>query len=77
MLLVNHSSDLDGLMVLAALRGPYRFVAKRELLRNPVARFFLRRLGTEFVERFDAQGSVAAAQRLSGLAAQGVALRFS
>ena len=74
MLLVNHSSDLDGLMVLAALRGPYRFVAKRELLRNPVARFFLRRLGTEFVERFDAQGSVAAAQRLSGLAAQGLSL---
>ena len=74
MLLVNHSSDLDGLMLLAALRGPYRFVAKNELQRNPLARVFLRRLGAEFVERFDAQGSVAAAQRINALVAQGVSL---
>ncbi|MEW6561391.1 MAG: AMP-binding protein [Pseudomonadota bacterium] len=74
MLLVNHSSDLDGLMLLAALRGPYRFIAKNELLSNPVARVFLRHLGAEFIERFDARGSVASAQRISALAAQGASL---
>lgn len=74
MLLANHSSDLDGLMLLAVLPGPYRFVAKNELLRNPVARVFLRHLGVEFIERFAAQGSVAAAQRIGTLAAQGESL---
>ena len=74
LLLPNHASDLDGLVLVAALARPYRFVAKRELLRNPIARVFLRRLGTEFVERFDAQGSVDAAQRLAQAAAQGQSL---
>ncbi len=70
----NHASDLDALMLLAALPAPHRFVAKRELLRHPPVRLFLQRLGTVFVERFDAQRSVADARRLTELATQGVSL---
>ena len=54
-LAANHSSYLDGVVLLAALREPRRFVAKRELLDHPVPGIYLSRLGTEFVERFDAQ----------------------
>jgi 1-acyl-sn-glycerol-3-phosphate acyltransferase len=70
----NHASDLDALMLLAALPAPHRFVAKRELLRNPAVRIFLQRLGTVFVERFDAQRSVADAHHLTELATRGVSL---
>ena len=54
-LAANHSSFLDGLIVIAALPGPISFVAKRELRENPISRIYLTRLGCEFVERFDIQ----------------------
>jgi 1-acyl-sn-glycerol-3-phosphate acyltransferase len=58
MLTPNHTSYLDGLVMVAALARPVRFVAKRELLDQFVTRIFLTRLGAEFVERFDVQRSV-------------------
>ncbi|MBS3935531.1 MAG: 1-acyl-sn-glycerol-3-phosphate acyltransferase, partial [Sulfuritalea sp.] len=66
-LVANHASYLDGLIVVAALpwrRGGWRFVAKRELLDSFFARVFLKQLGCDFVERFDAARSVADAERL-------------
>ena len=59
LLLVNHCSYLDALILCAALppRLGYRFVAKRELVAQPAIRAFLRGLGTLFVERFEAAGS--------------------
>jgi 1-acyl-sn-glycerol-3-phosphate acyltransferase len=57
-LAVNHSSYLDGVVVVAALPTPMRFVAKHELLDHFVPRIYLRRLGAQFVERFDVQRGV-------------------
>jgi 1-acyl-sn-glycerol-3-phosphate acyltransferase len=51
-------------------------VAKRELLAHPVPGIYLTRLGTEFVERFDARQSVEDASRLGRLIASGNALAF-
>jgi len=71
-LMVNHSSYLDGLAIAAALPGAWRFPAKRELARNPATRIFLSRLGAEFVERFDVQRSLEDFRRLGQAAGQGL-----
>ena len=63
-LVANHASYLDGIMLAAALPGKlsaaghFSFVAKRELLDNFFSRMYLRHIGTDFVERFDAQRGV-------------------
>jgi 1-acyl-sn-glycerol-3-phosphate acyltransferase len=75
-LVANHASYLDGVTLIAAVPIHYHFVAKRELSRQFVAGTYLSRLGTEFVERFDAQQSVQAANRLANLAASGASLAF-
>jgi len=49
----NHSSYLDGLVLVSVLPRPVAFVAKQELRANFFARVFLSRLGCLFVERFD------------------------
>ncbi|HEX4961822.1 MAG TPA: AMP-binding protein [Thermoanaerobaculia bacterium] len=53
----NHASYLDGLVLTALLPPEVAFVVKRELEGSFIARIFLRRLGTLFVERFDAAQS--------------------
>ena len=53
----NHQSYLDGLVLTALLPPDFAFVVKRELEKSAFARIFLRRLGTLFVERFDAAQS--------------------
>ncbi len=63
-LVANHCSYLDGLVLIATTGLSCRFVAKSELLSNPFARIFLTKLGTEFVERFDVEKSVVDAKRL-------------
>ncbi|WP_298828169.1 AMP-binding protein [uncultured Piscinibacter sp.] len=63
-LVCNHGSYLDGVVLVAALPRPCVFVAKHELATQLVAGRFLRRLGAEFVERFDAQRSADDARRL-------------
>jgi 1-acyl-sn-glycerol-3-phosphate acyltransferase len=70
-LTVNHASFLDGPVVLAALPEPMCFVAKRELLDNFVSRIYLTRIGTEFVERFDAQRGVEDAGRFAEMVRAG------
>jgi 1-acyl-sn-glycerol-3-phosphate acyltransferase len=75
-LVANHASYLDGVALVAAVPVDYRFVAKREFKQQFVARVFLERLGTEFVERFDAQQSVEDANRLAELAASGASIAF-
>lgn len=49
----NHASYLDGLVFTAALPARFSFVIKREMSAVPLAGLFLRRIGSEFVERFD------------------------
>ncbi|MDH4284222.1 MAG: 1-acyl-sn-glycerol-3-phosphate acyltransferase, partial [Gallionellaceae bacterium] len=45
--------------------GYFSFVAKRELVDNIAARIYLQRIGTDFVERFDAQRSVEDAKQVA------------
>jgi hypothetical protein len=54
----NHTSYLDALVLVSVLAPrDYAFVAKRELLANPVMRLLLGGFGCIFVERFDVQKS--------------------
>ena len=64
-LVSNHGSYLDGVILVAALPRQFAFVAKQELQGQFIARLFLQRLGAVFVERFDVQRSVADAGRLA------------
>ena len=73
-LIANHQSYLDGLVVSAVLPTDFAFVAKRELVESWLAGLFLRSLGTAFVERFDPKGSVADARRLADLLRAGESL---
>jgi 1-acyl-sn-glycerol-3-phosphate acyltransferase len=60
LLLVNHCSYFDALVLCASLppSTAYSFVAKREFVEQRVIHAFLRALGTLFVERFEASRSV-------------------
>ena len=73
-LVSNHGSYLDGAILVAALPRQFGFVAKRELHDQFIARIYLSRLGALFVERFDAQRSVADATRLAEGVTQGRSL---
>ena len=64
MVVANHASYLDALVIAAVIPGPLSFVAKEELARQRVAGLFLRRLETLFVRRIDAKGGVEDTQRL-------------
>ena len=75
-LVANHSSYLDVYALTAAIPRRLCFVAKAELGRNRLLGPALRRIGTEFVERFDAEKSVSDAGRLAEVLKQGQALAF-
>jgi 1-acyl-sn-glycerol-3-phosphate acyltransferase len=74
-LALNHSSYTDVLMVLG-LHVRCSFVAKRELAGNWLSRWFLRRLATQFVERFDKQRGVEDARRVASALQAGRSLVF-
>jgi 1-acyl-sn-glycerol-3-phosphate acyltransferase len=54
----NHASYLDALVLAALIPGEPAFVAKKELERQLFAGTFLRRLGALFVDRADPEGGV-------------------
>jgi 1-acyl-sn-glycerol-3-phosphate acyltransferase len=60
----NHASYLDGFVLTALLPPDFAYVIKRELEGPWISRIFLRRLGTVFVERFDAAQSAGEARKL-------------
>jgi 1-acyl-sn-glycerol-3-phosphate acyltransferase len=72
----NHCSYADGPILAAALPVHFGYVAKRELTRHPVSRLFLRRLRTEFVERFDSRKGTADARQVIRAARQGRSFIF-
>ncbi|MGD9842421.1 MAG: lysophospholipid acyltransferase family protein [Steroidobacteraceae bacterium] len=47
----NHSSYLDGVLMKAALPANFSFVIKKEMVRIPLAGLLLRRIGSLFVDR--------------------------
>jgi 1-acyl-sn-glycerol-3-phosphate acyltransferase len=71
----NHTSYLDGAVLIAALPWRnYAFVAKRELADNFISRTLVKGLGAVFVERFDVQRSAEHADELVAAAKSGVCL---
>jgi 1-acyl-sn-glycerol-3-phosphate acyltransferase len=64
----NHASYLDGIILVAVLPPRFSFVIKREMTRVPLAHFLLRRIGSVFVERFDTRRGASDARRMLGLA---------
>jgi 1-acyl-sn-glycerol-3-phosphate acyltransferase len=71
----NHTSYLDGAVLIAALPWRnYAFVAKRELADNFISRTLVRGIGAVFVERFDVQRSAEHADALVEAARDGVSL---
>ena len=72
----NHASYIDGIAAIAALPPDFAFVIKKEMVKVPLAGFLLRRLGSEFVERFDRHQGAADARRVMRLAATGQSLVF-
>lgn len=72
----NHASYLDGLVMTAALPPRFGFVIKREMASVPLAGALLRRLGSEFVERFNRHRGGADARRVLRTAVSGNSLVF-
>jgi 1-acyl-sn-glycerol-3-phosphate acyltransferase len=72
----NHASYIDGIVLTAALPARFGFVIKREMTAVPLAGALLKRLGSEFVERFDRQRSATDARRVLRNAVQGHSLVF-
>jgi 1-acyl-sn-glycerol-3-phosphate acyltransferase len=70
-LVFNHSSYADALLLAAVLPGEPAYAAKRELAGRIFAGPFLRRLGALFVERHDISGSLADTDRAIAVAGQG------
>jgi 1-acyl-sn-glycerol-3-phosphate acyltransferase len=75
-LVSNHQSYLDGLVMLLTFRQPVRFVVKRELVAHPFARWCLEALGVLFVERFDRARAVADSRALVAALRRGERLLF-
>lgn len=61
----NHASYLDSMMLILAMPNEFNFVAKVELKRQFIAGILLRKLKTEFVERFDSQQSIIDAKKIT------------
>jgi len=75
-IVANHASYLDGIILAAVLPPRFAFVIKREMASVPFAGFLLRRIGSEFVERFDKQRSAVDARRIIQSAVTGQSLAF-
>ena len=75
-IVANHASYLDGIVLTAALPARFTFVIKHEMTTVPLAGFVLRRLGSEFVKRGDAPQRQRSARRLITAALGGADLAF-
>lgn len=72
----NHASYLDGVLLFGYLPPRFAFVIKGEMKNFPLVGFLLRRIGAKFVERFDASGSTRDARQLLKAASAGESLAF-
>jgi 1-acyl-sn-glycerol-3-phosphate acyltransferase len=70
----NHASYLDGVVMKAALPPRFSFVIKREAASMPMAGFLMKRIGSEFVDRHTEGGRRRDALRVLRRAEQGHAL---
>jgi len=72
----NHASYLDGIVLTAALPARFGFVIKREMASVPVMGPLLKRLGSHFVERFNRNRVASDARRVIEQAIEGHSLVF-
>jgi 1-acyl-sn-glycerol-3-phosphate acyltransferase len=72
----NHASYLDGIILTAALPAGFTYLIKQEMASVPIAGFVLKRLGSAFVNREDMLDRKRIARTLLGLAKSGDALGF-
>ena len=73
---VNHASYVDAIVLMTVLPERCNFVAKRELASNALMGLLLGRMGTRLVERFDVEAGVAAAHELAALAEHGASFVY-
>lgn len=67
-MVANHSSYLDGYVLIGAISKPFSFIAKSELKDKPAVYNFLKRIDTLFVERVDMQQATEDARRIANAA---------
>ena len=72
----HHASYIDGIIAIAAVPPDFAFIIKKEMVRVPFANLLLRRLGSEFVERFNRHQGASDARRVLRVAATGQSLVF-
>jgi 1-acyl-sn-glycerol-3-phosphate acyltransferase len=72
----NHASYIDGVVLKAFLPARFSFVIKKEVTKVPLAGLLLRRIGSEFVDRFNRHAGGMDARRLIKAADAGQALAF-
>jgi 1-acyl-sn-glycerol-3-phosphate acyltransferase len=70
-ILFNHTSYMDAVIIASVLPGEPAFIAKKEFADQAFAGAFMRRLGVSFVERFDAAASLADAETVTSMAKEG------
>jgi 1-acyl-sn-glycerol-3-phosphate acyltransferase len=70
-ILFNHTSYMDAIIIAAVLPGEPAFVAKKEFESNFFTRTLMQRVGVAFVERFDAAASLADAETVTSMAKEG------
>ena len=72
----NHASYLDGVILTAVLPARFTFVIKKEMTRVPFANYFLSRIGSLFVDRSNYHRAATDARRILQLAAQKKSIAF-
>jgi 1-acyl-sn-glycerol-3-phosphate acyltransferase len=75
-LIANHSSYLDGIVMHAALPPRFSFVIKQEASSMPLVGLLLRRIGSEFIDRNSRGSRQRDARRVVARAEQGHSLVF-
>ena len=75
-LVANHASYIDGIVLVATIPRDFAFTAKAELRGSRLIRHLLRSVGTRFVERFDARQGVGDARELAAVGGAGESLAF-
>jgi 1-acyl-sn-glycerol-3-phosphate acyltransferase len=72
----NHASYIDGIVLVAAIPRGFAFTAKAELKGQRLIRHLLESVGTRFVERFDARQGVSDTRELAAVGGAGESLAF-
>ena len=70
-LVANHGSYLDGILLVGVFPAQHAFIAKREFLGHPISRLFLSAIGSHYVERFDSARGIDDVRRFTEHARRG------